>query len=143
MQAKDIMTGKPVMVNPENTIQDAADKMAKLDTGILPVCDGRELVGVITDRDIVVRTVAAGHDPNSSKVQEAMTPEVAFCLEDEDIVKIAHRMEEHKVRRMPVINHEKQVVGMIALSDLTRHGEQKLACEILERVNEAGTEQEG
>ena len=135
MKAADIMTKDITVVNPESSIRDAAEKMRALDTGILPVCDGRDMVGVITDRDIVIRTTADGKDPADGKVKEAMTTEVAFCLEDEDIEKIAHRMEEHKVRRMPVISHGKKLVGMISLADMATHGEQSAACEILEKVS--------
>ncbi len=135
MKATDVMTRDVTVVNPESSIRDAADKMRVLDTGILPVCDGQELVGIITDRDIVVRTTADGKEPGAAKVREAMTSEVAFCLEDEDVAKIAHRMEEHKVRRMPVISHGKKLVGMISLADLATRGEQSAACDVLGKVS--------
>lgn len=138
MKAADIMTKDITVVNPESSIRDAAEKMRALDTGILPVCDGRDMVGVITDRDIVIRTTADGKDPAGAKVKEAMTTEVAFCLEDEDIEKIAHRMEENRIRRMPVISHGKKLVGMISLADMAARGGQGAACEVLEKVSRPG-----
>ncbi len=138
MQARDVMTSEVKVVNPETTIREAARMMRELDTGILPVCDGFELVGVITDRDIVLRSTADGKDPGNTDVKEAMTPEAAFCLEDEYIDRIIHRMEENGIRRMPVISHGKKLTGMISLADLVRHGESKAACEVLEKVSKPG-----
>ena len=106
---------------------------------MLPVCDGDRLVGVITDRDITVRSVAQGHDPKTARVQEVMTPEVIYCFDDEDVKEAAKKMEEKQVRRLPVLNREKRLVGIVSLGDLAvRTGKEKLAGEVLERVSEPG-----
>ncbi len=136
MKASEVMTKNVEIVSPEASVREAADKMRNLDTGILPVCDGHDLVGVLTDRDIIVRTTADGKAPESTNVSDAMTSEVAFCMEDEDTKKIIHRMEEHKIRRMPVLSHDKKLKGMISLADLATRGDKNAACEVLEKVSE-------
>ncbi len=135
MKAKDVMTRNVTWITPQASLSEAADKMKTLDVGVLPVCDGQKLLGMLTDRDIVLRSTAEGKDPNSEKVTEVMSPEVEFCLEDEEINKIAHRMEKKKIRRLPVMDHNKKLVGIISLGDLSTRGGQKVACEILEKVS--------
>jgi CBS domain-containing protein len=94
---------------------------------------------VITDRDITVRGVAQGYDPKTARVQEVMTPEVIYCFDDEDVKEAAKKMEEKKVRRLPVLNREKRLVGIVSLGDLAvRTGKEKLAGEVLERVSQPG-----
>ena len=106
---------------------------------MLPVCDGDRLVGVITDRDITVRGVAQGCDPKTARVQEVMTPEVIYCFDDEDVKEAAKKMEEKQVRRLPVLNREKRLVGIVSLGDLAvRTGKEELAGEVLERVSKPG-----
>lgn len=135
MQAKDVMTKKVTWIMPQTLLRDAANKMKALDVGVLPVCDGQKLVGMLTDRDIVLRSTAEGKDPNSVKVAETMSSKVEFCLEDEDINKVAQRMEKNKIRRLPVIDDNKKLVGMISLGDLAVRGKQEVACEVLEKVS--------
>lgn len=135
MQAKDIMTKEVSWVNPKDSLHDAASKMKKLNVGVLPVCDGQKLVGIITDRDIVLGSTAEGNDPNTAMVSETMSSKVEYCLEDEDISEIARRMEKKKIRRLPVIGHNKKLVGIISLGDFATRGGQKAACEILEKVS--------
>jgi len=135
MKAKDVMTKDIVWITPQTSLREAADKMKANDTGALPICDGEKLTGMITDRDIVIRSIAQGKDPNNTPVSEAMSPEVDYCLEDEKISKIAHMMENKKIRRLPVVNQDKKLVGMISLGDLATRGESNFACEILEKVS--------
>ena len=139
MKVNEIITHDPEVIRPETALIEAAQKMKSLDIGMLPVCDGDRLVGVITDRDITVRGVAQGYDPKTARVQEVMTPEVIYCFEDEDVKDVAKKMEEKQVRRLPVLNREKRLVGIVSLGDLAvRTGKEKLAGEVLERVSKPG-----
>jgi CBS domain-containing protein len=118
MQLKDVMTRGVAVVPPEATVQEAARKMEQLDIGPLPVCDGERLVGMLTDRDIIVRAVAQRRDPATTTVREVMTPEVAYCFEDQDIAEARRLMAERQLRRLPVLNRNKWLVGIVALGDL-------------------------
>ena len=137
MKVNEIITHDPQVIHPETALIEAAQKMKSLDIGMLPVCDGDRLVGVITDRDITVRGVAQGYDPKTARVQEVMTPEVIYCFDDEDVKDVAKKMEKKQVRRLPVLNREKRLVGIVSLGDLAvRTGKEKLAGEVLEAVSE-------
>ena len=139
MKVNEIITHGPEVIRPETALIEAAQKMKSLDIGMLPVFDGDRLVGVITDRDITVRGVAQGCDPKTARVQEVMTPDVTYCFDDEDVKAVAKKMEEKKVRRLPVLNREKRLVGIVSLGDLAvRTGKEILAGEVLERVSEPG-----
>ena len=139
MKVNEIITHDPEVIRPETALIEAAQKMKSLDIGMLPVCDGDRLVGVITDRDITVRGVAQGCDPKTARVQEVMTPEVIYCFDDEDVKEAAKKMEEKQVRRLPVLNREKRLVGIVSLGDLAvRTGKETLAGVVLERVSEPG-----
>ena len=139
MKVNEIITRDPQVIRPETALIEAAQKMKSMDIGMLPVCDGDRLVGVITDRDITVRGVAQGYDPKTARVQEVMTPEVIYCFDDEDVKDVAKKMEEKQVRRLPVLNREKRLVGIVSLGDLAvRTGKEHLAGEVLERVSEPG-----
>ena len=139
MKVNEIITHDPQVIRPETALIEAAQKMKSLDIGMLPVCDGDRLVGVITDRDIAVRGVAQGYDPKTARVQEVMTPEVIYCFDDEDVKEAAKKMEEKQVRRLPVLNREKRLVGIVSLGDLAvRTGKEKMAGEVLERVSKPG-----
>lgn len=115
---REVMTRDAKLVNPNDTIQDAAKLMKQCDCGVLPVSDGDRLVGMITDRDIAVRCIADGKGPNC--VRDAMTQEVKYCFEDEDISHVCANMSEIQVRRLPVLNRNKRLVGIVSLSDLAR-----------------------
>lgn len=139
MKVNKIITHDPQVIRPETALIEAAQKMKSLDIGMLPVCDGDRLVGVITDRDITVRSVAQGYDPKTARVQEVMTPKVIYCFDDEDVKDVAKKMEKKQVRRLPVLNREKRLVGIVSLGDLAvRTGKEKLAGEVLERVSKPG-----
>jgi CBS domain-containing protein len=137
MQVREVMTPGVLCVAPDDTLQEAARKMKNFDVGPLPVCDGGRLVGMLTDRDIVVRSVAAGCDPRAARVRDAMTPEVLFCYDDQDVGEAARRMEDNRVRRLVVLGRDKRLVGIVSLGDLavSTHDE-RLAGETLERVSE-------
>src|SRR4051812_6910461 len=137
MKLKDIMTPKPDCVSPEDSLRDAACKMRDLDVGPLPVCENDRLAGMITDRDIVVRVVADGKDPKSTKVREAMTEDIVFGFEDQDIDDAARVMEQKQIRRLAVLNRDKRLVGIVSLGDLAADaGARATASEILQEVSE-------
>jgi CBS domain-containing protein len=97
MRLKEIMTPGVEVISPEATIQEAAQKMSQLDVGPLPVCDGEQLVGMLTDRDITVRAVVEGCDPMTRTVREAMTPDMVYCFEDQAVQEAARLMEQYQM----------------------------------------------
>jgi CBS domain-containing protein len=114
------MTPEPRALLPDESVSRAAALMRDADVGMIPIVSGlknRELVGVITDRDIAVRAVALGKGPQTP-VREVMSPEVMYCFEDDDTDAVARNMADIKVRRLPVVNRDKRLVGIIALGDL-------------------------
>jgi CBS domain-containing protein len=117
MQVSEVMSSDVKIANPDQTIRDAARMMAELDCGCLPVGENDRLVGMITDRDIAVRAVAAGKPPDT-KVREVMSPEVKYCFDNDDVDDVADNMAEIKLRRLPVLNHDKRLVGIVALADI-------------------------
>jgi CBS domain-containing protein len=120
MKLRNVMTRNVEVIQPDAPIQQAAQKMKSLDVGSLPVCDGQRLVGMITDRDIVVRAVAEGdgRQVNQFTVQDVMTGKVVYCYEDDDIDEAARIMSEEQIRRLPVLNRDKRLVGIVALGDV-------------------------
>jgi CBS domain-containing protein len=109
------------MVRPDQTLRDAAHMMAELDIGALPVQENDRLVGMITDRDIAVRAVAEGRGADTP-IREAMTKEIKYCYEDQDIEEVTRNMGDLRLRRLPVMNRDKRLVGILALGDLAREG---------------------
>jgi len=137
MRVKEIMTQGVDTVAPDATVKDAAQKMEQLDIGPVPVCDGERLMGMLTDRDITVRVVAQGCDPATTKVREVMTSDVVYCFEDQDVQEAARLMEQQQIRRLPVLNRNKWLVGIISLGDLAvRSGDRALAGKTIEQVSE-------
>src|SRR2546423_10403674 len=113
MQVSKVMTRDAECVRPDTTLQEAARKMRDLDVGPLPVCgDNDKLVGMLTDRDIVVRAVAEGKDPRTAKVRDAMSEGVCYCFEDDDVTEAARLMKEKQIRRLVVLNRDKRLVGI-------------------------------
>jgi len=137
MQLKDVMTRDIEVVHPNATLEEAAAKMDTLDVGPLPVCDGNRLVGMVTDRDITVRATAAGKDPRTTKVREVMTDNVVYCFDDDDTNEAARLMEEQQIRRLVVLDRDKQLVGIVSLGDLAvATQDDQLSGEVLERISE-------
>ena len=120
MQVHDIMSRKVELTDPNTTIRDVARKMRTGRIGALPVGENDRLVGMVTDRDIVVRAVADERLPGNTSVREVMSEKVCYCFEDNDIEEAAKIMAEHQVKRLPVLNRDKRLVGIVALSDLGR-----------------------
>jgi CBS domain-containing protein len=137
MQLRDIMTPGVEVIAPEATLQQAAQKMSRLDVGPLPVCDGEQLVGMLTDRDITVRAVAEGCDPTTTTVREAMTPDIVYCFEDQEVQEATSLMEQYQIRRLPILNRNKRLVGIVSLGDLAVNTKDpRQAGEVLEQVSE-------
>jgi CBS domain-containing protein len=137
MQVRDAMSGDVRIANPNQTIRDAAILMAKIDAGVLPVGENDRLVGMITDRDIAVRAIALGKGPDTL-VREVMTEDVKYCFEDDDVDEIAQNMADIKVRRLPVLNESKRLVGIISLGDLALVDGPASAGEALCGISEPG-----
>jgi CBS domain-containing protein len=134
MQVKEIMTCGVAVVRPASTLEEAARRMKDLDIGSLPVCEDGRLVGVLTDRDIAVRSTAQGEDPTRDRVRDVMTPEVIFCFEDEDVAKAGQLMKEKQVRRLLVLNRDKRLVGILSLDDLAVRTDEVVGGNTLEGV---------
>ena len=120
MKVRDVMSRDVLVASPTQSIRDAAKMMAKIDAGVLPVGENDRLVGMITDRDIAIRAVAEGKAP-ITKVRDVMSDEVLYCFDDQDLDEVAQNMGDSKVRRLPVVNREKRLVGIISLGDLARN----------------------
>jgi CBS domain-containing protein len=118
MKIHDVMTPDVEIANPDNSVREVALSMAQIDIGVLPVGENDRLVGMITDRDIAIRVVAAGLDPESTTIREVMTPEIEYCFDDDDTKAVAEKMAHLKVRRLPVLNRKKRLVGIISVGDL-------------------------
>ena len=137
MRVKEVMTPGVDVIRPDSTLQEAAAKMKARDIGPLPVCDGGRLVGMLTDRDITVRATAEGEDPATIRVRDIMTPEVVACFEDQLVSEAAQLMQDRQVRRLVVLNRDKQLVGIVSLGDLAvQTGDEQLAGQTLEQVSE-------
>jgi CBS domain-containing protein len=140
MQIREIMTREVDVIPPNALIRDAAAKMKELDVGAIPVCDGQKLTGLLTDRDITVRAVAEGRDPLQVRVTEVMSNEIAYCFEDETIEQAANLMESKQIRRLPILDRNKQLAGIISLGDIALRTEgsrqKELAAEALQEISE-------
>ncbi len=134
MLVKDVMTVGAQTVTAEDTIQTAAERMRNRSVGALPVVEGDRVVGIVTDRDIAVRSAAAGRDPTTATVAEAMTPQVFWCFEDQDTGEAARIMEDKAVRRLMVLDREERLVGVLSVDDLALAEESGLAGEVLDRA---------
>jgi CBS domain-containing protein len=119
MKIDNIMSRDVQYVSPDITLREAASLMKKIDAGCLPVAERDKLVGMITDRDIAVRGMAEGKGPDA-KVRDAMSQEILYCFEDEEVSHIAENMAELQIRRLPVMTRQKRLVGIVALADLTK-----------------------
>jgi CBS domain-containing protein len=135
MQIQEIMTRQVDIVDPNTTIRDAARMMRADNIGALPVGENDRLVGMVTDRDIVVRAVAEERLAGNTSVRDVMSERIFYCFEDEDVEEAAKTMADHQVRRLPVLNRKKRLVGIVALADLGRK-ESEAGKEALEGISE-------
>jgi CBS domain-containing protein len=142
MKLSEIMTRDVIVIQPDDSLQSAAKKMRDLNIGFLPVCDGEDLLGVISDRDITIRALADGMDVNIMLGRDLMTTPPIYCFEDQDVSEAARIMEENQIRRLVVLSREdKRLVGVISLGDLARNETTDRSGQVLKKVSEPdGTE---
>lgn len=140
MRVSEAMTRDVCVARPDHTIEDAARMMLAIDAGLLPVGDEDRLIGMITDRDIAVRAVAEGKGPKT-EVQEVMTADVKYCFEDEDTAHVVRNMGEQQVRRLPVVDRDKRLVGILSLADVAAHeADGRKAGKALREISQPGGE---
>lgn len=137
MQIKDLMSRDVMLASPRQTIGEVAQMMAERDIGFMPVGDHDRIVGMVTDRDIVVRGLAKGKGADA-KISEVMTQDVKYCFEDEDVDHVVENMGENQVRRLPVMNRQKRLVGVVTLADAALEHDPVVVGEALLRVVEPG-----
>ncbi|MBO0764701.1 MAG: CBS domain-containing protein [Hyphomicrobiaceae bacterium] len=140
MRVSEVMTRDVRIANPTDTIRQAAQTMAAIDAGVIPVAENDRLVGMITDRDIAVRAVAAGKSPDAS-IREVMSTDVCYCFDDQEIGDVATNMAGIQVRRLPVVNRDKRLVGIFSLGDIARaHNQDQPAVQALCGICEPGVQ---
>jgi CBS domain-containing protein len=137
MRVSEAMTRDVRVANPGQTIRDVAKIMAEIDAGSMPVGEDDRLVGIITDRDIAIRAVAAGKGPDTP-VRDVMSKEVKYCFEDEDLDHVAKNMGDIQVRRLPVVNRDKRLVGIVSLGDIAQTEDAETTGETVAKVSEPG-----
>lgn len=133
MKVSECMTREVRIVDPAETLQVAARTMADIDAGFLPVSENDRLVGIITDRDIAIRAVGIGRAPDA-KIREVMSQEVRYCFDDEDIDDVLWNMGEQQIRRLPVVDRNKRLVGIVSITDLAASGNAALSGEALGEI---------
>jgi CBS domain-containing protein len=130
------MTRDVEVIGSDASLAEAASKMKDLDVGLIPVCDGGELKGTLTDRDITVRATAEGCDPSNTRVSDIMSQDIVYCFEDQEIEEAISLMEAQQIRRLPILSQEKRLVGIVSLGDLAVHsGQNELLGETLKEVS--------
>jgi CBS domain-containing protein len=139
MQVNEAMTNDVKIASPNQSIRDAARLMAEIDAGVLPVGEDDRLVGMITDRDIAIRAVAANKGPQTP-IRKVMSKEVLYCFEDDDVDDVVQNMADIKVRRLPVLNHEKRLVGILSLGDIALSDGADSAGSALSGISEPSSE---
>jgi CBS domain-containing protein len=137
MQISNVMSRDVQIIDPDQTLRDAAAIMKRLDAGVLPVAEKDKLVGMITDRDIAIRGVAEGKGP-TAKIRDVMSHEVKYCFEDEEVDHVAENMAELQVRRLPVMDRQKRLVGIVSLGDLATHGSLPKTARALHGISQPG-----
>jgi len=138
MKVSEVMSHQVELASPSDSIQRAAQLMARIDAGVLPVGDGDRLVGMITDRDIAIRGVGEGRSPTDTPVNEVMTREVKYCFEDDDVGKVAQNMAELQIRRLPVLSRDKRLTGIVSLGDIARDHEPGQTGSTLHHISRKG-----
>jgi CBS domain-containing protein len=135
MFVRDVMTAQVNFVASDAPVNEIARLMRDEGIGSVPVADGEKLVGMITDRDIVVRGMAEGQDPRALRARDVMSPQILFCLEDQTLEEVLEHMGQEQVRRMPVVDANRRLVGVVSLGDLSRAA-QKPAGSALKEISE-------
>lgn len=137
MLAKDIMSKKPEFLPPTATLKQAADQMRTNDYGFIPVGENDRLIGAVTDRDIVIRAISEGKDPNTTALRDIMSKGIHYCLDTDSVEKVVQQMEKLQIRRLVVLNSDKRLVGIISLGDVaTKTHNAKLCSELTDAVSQ-------
>jgi CBS domain-containing protein len=133
----EVMTRAVLFIHPDDTLKDAAAKMRDQDIGLLPVCEGDRVIGLLTDRDITIRGTAEGRNPEGTRIREVMSSGAISCFEDQDISEAAQVMRDKQVRRLVVLNRANQLAGIVSLGDLaTETADAQLSGETLEGISQ-------
>lgn len=135
MKVKDVMHTGVEWVSPDTPVADVAKKMREHDVGAIPVGEDDRLIGMVTDRDITIRAVAGDKDISELSAREVMTSGVVYCRDTEDVGDAIRIMESKQIRRLPVIDENKRMVGIIALGDISHSGSRDLAAEVMKAVS--------
>jgi CBS domain-containing protein len=137
MKLSEIMTRDVVILQPDDSLQSAAKKMRDVNIGFLPVCDGENLIGVISDRDITVRALADGMDASIMLARDLMTTPPIYCFDDQDVSEAAKVMEANQIRRLVILGREdRRLVGVVSLGDLARNETASRSGKVLQKVSE-------
>jgi len=134
-QIRELMTRGVRTMAPKDSLIFAAQAMEELDVGVLPVCDGERLVGVVTDRDIAVRGVAQGLVADTTTIDQVMSEEVRWCYEDDALDAALRKMGEVQLRRLPIVDRDKRLVGILSLGDVAAKGEAAMSGEPLGKIS--------
>ena len=136
MKISELMSPDIKSIGPESPISEAARLMRDGDFGAVPVADHDRLIGMVTDRDITVRAVAESRDVSRTKVRDVMTSDLFYCFDDQEVEDIAQNMGQMQVRRLPVVDRGKRLVGIVSLGDLATSGPKQAAAESLEAISQ-------
>ncbi|HZT92452.1 MAG TPA: CBS domain-containing protein [Gaiellaceae bacterium] len=134
-QIRELMTSDPRTVAPGDSVVDAARVMRDEDAGVVPVADGGRLVGVVTDRDIAIRVVAEGKDPSATTVRDVASQELVTIDPQQDLDEALRLMAQHQVRRLPVVEEDGKLVGIVAQADVARHADDERTGEVVEDIS--------
>lgn len=138
MQIKDVLTKNVCYVSPQTTLEDVAKKMKERECGSIPVAKDDKMIGMITDRDIVLRCVAASQDPQTMTAEQCMSPGMLYCYDTYDVESVLQNMGENAVKRLPVVDKDKNLIGIVSFGDLSAACENKACCgEAMEDIRKA------
>ena len=133
---RDIMTSNPSTVEPDKTVVDAARIMKQEDAGVVPVTENGRLTGMVTDRDIAIRVVAEGRDPQSTPVREVASKDLVTVDPQQDLDEALRLMAQHQVRRLPVVEEDGRLVGIVAQADVARKGDDTQTGQVVQEISE-------
>ena len=137
MKLSEIMTSEVEVIHPDDTLQTAAQKMRDRDIGFLPVCDGDRLIGVLSDRDVIVRALAEGLDSKTMLGRDLVTSPAIYCFDDQGVDEAAKLMHDNQIRRLVVLRRDdKRMVGVVSLGDLAVNVDDKLSGDVLQSISE-------
>ena len=136
MRVSEVMTRGVRTLAPSDSLMLAAQAMQELDVGVIPVCNGREIVGMVTDRDLVLRGLAQGCSPERTPLEQVMSREPQWCFDDQTLEDVSRQMSDAQVRRLPVVDRDKQLVGIVSLGDLAVRGDENEAGAALGCISE-------